>query len=436
MGTRMDQNSVSLPSPLSAGPGPIKSTPLSSRRHRYSSEYHDYAARRQMHHQQQQQQQQSQDSIQGLYEHEHLQQRQQDTTPLDPPMTHIHRLPSPTSPAFFSGRRFSQERQQHQQYQQRQQSSVDSMLSPFIVSAKPFPPLLKVPFPNLTLTLALIYVDRLKAKYPEAKGEAGCSHRLFLVAYILAAKYRCSVELAALLQEHNNHIIDREVQELERLADDDGSDNSSDNTMSRRNSTNVNNDLTEQRLWEARSRAELIFSNHEWVRLLSLGSFFRPPSTPQASPTSPSSAVAGETGVGIAAKLSLNAAASARISPTQPMHVQAHPSTSTLSPSSGDFKPEPKPLPIQSTPLPIASTTSAFVSSDTTKNTPAPTSKVASKPAALPQSAPITWTSSILQVEDLDRMEAEFLTFLDFDLSTKSPDLDTCWSLLVGSKEI
>jgi hypothetical protein len=42
---------------------------------------------------------------------------------------------------------------------------------------------------------------------------------------------------------------------------------------------------------------------------------------------------------------------------------------------------------------------------------------------------------SVLQVEDLDRMEAEFLTFLNFDLATMSHDLETCWNLLVGKKD-
>ena len=46
-----------------------------------------------------------------------------------------------------------------------------------------------------------------------------------------------------------------------------------------------------------------------------------------------------------------------------------------------------------------------------------------------------TGAGSILQVEDLDRMEAEFLTFLNFDLATMSHDLETCWNLLVGKKE-
>jgi len=108
-----------LPSPLSAGPGPIKpSASLSTRRHRHASEYHDHQLRRQLHHSQP------------------FQQRDQNPS-----------LPSPVSPLVSVNGSFVQSRKLSKQNQ----------------STFSFPPLLSIPFPNLTLTLALIYVDRLKA---------------------------------------------------------------------------------------------------------------------------------------------------------------------------------------------------------------------------------------------------------------------------------
>ncbi|KAF8922811.1 hypothetical protein BGZ58_003755, partial [Dissophora ornata] len=272
-------------------------------------------------------------------------------------------------------------------------------------------------------------------KYPEAKGEAGCSHRLFLVAYIIAAKYRCSVELAALLQEHRNSLLESRGNDHSNAAAKPRDRSMSASHMSTNNGSSSDNtssqihdrsDATEKKLWEARSHAELIFSNHEWVRLLSLGSFFRPPaartsslagstSSPSTSPSTPtpsSSAIATASG-------SNSVAATARTSPTQPM-VQRTSSSS-----------EPKPLPIQSTPFVASSSPSCDTKtySSSSQNAPMLT------PATPTPSSSLSMTSSILQVEDLDRMETEFLTFLDYDLSTRSQDLDTCWSLLVGNKE-
>ncbi|KAG0367371.1 hypothetical protein BGZ54_003971 [Gamsiella multidivaricata] len=405
----------SLPSPLSAGPGPIKSGSLSTRRHRYASEYHDHQTRRHLHHQQQQQQQ-AQNLTQGRYETEHQlpkplsSQGQPQNTLLEPSGTQAHRLPSPISPTFVSGRRLSQQQQQQQQHN-------ISPVSPRNVTGV-FSPLLKVPFPNLTLTLALIYVDRLKAKYPEAKGEAGCSHRLFLVAYIIAEKYRCSVELATLLQEHHNHLTELELR---------GRDQS--HTSSLENTTGPElDDAIEERILKVQSNAELIFSNHEWVRLLNLGSFFRPPPAPTASmPSSAAKATAG------------NMAGVARTSPAQPM-VRSMPCPS------GSIESEPLPLPIQSSPavaVPGDTNTVTAANHNSVKNaslpSPAPSSAGTQggtpmpTPKALPLQVPQT---SILQVEDLDRMETEFLTFLDFDLSTRGQDLDTCWNLLVGNIQI
>ncbi|KAG0305563.1 hypothetical protein BGZ98_003940 [Dissophora globulifera] len=402
-----DHSSASLPSPLSAGPGPIKSTMLSTRRNRHTSEYDGHQTRRHMHHQQQQQQLQGQQSS-----HVHL-------NISSFPSSSTHLLPSPTSPTSYADHQPSY---QHQQLQSPQRT------------ARTFSPLLKVPYANLTLTLALIYVDRLKTKYPEAKGEAGCSHRLFLVAYIIAAKYRCSVELAARLQEHNRNAVPE--------YDD---------------STNSGID----------SSASSSFSGATGPSSFSAA----------GSSAGPSFGTAAESGVAPS-----KTTTTARTSPTQPM---VRPRSGSVSTSG---KPEPKSLPIQSTPFsttdhrddaspasrleetrgygggsPMITTTTAnhnsvveggmqnasrsvgegtmmltpvtpssssalSTSSGSTPSTPS-TSSVSSVAAA------VAANSSILQVEDLDRMETEFLTFLDFDLLTRSQDLDTCWGLLVGNKE-
>ncbi|KAG0257644.1 hypothetical protein BG011_003859 [Mortierella polycephala] len=248
--------------------------------------------------------------------------------------------------------------------------------------------LLKIQFPNLTLTLALIYVDRLKAKYPEAKGEPGCSHRLFLVAFIIATKYRYSVELSRpLLQDCNGEIL---------------SEDSEQDEYNDRIGTNFTSTTTPERTLEARLNAELIFSNHAWVRLLNLGSFYRqpPPSTTSSISTSISTSTPTST------------QSSESIHPSPPAPSQALPST------------------------PRSPTSSASPTSPISPRSPQtnPTAQ-----PQLPSFASIihstSSTPSILQVEDLDRMEAEFLTFLDLDLATMSHDLETCWNLLVGKAE-
>ncbi|KAG0091871.1 hypothetical protein BGZ93_008639 [Podila epicladia] len=284
-------------SPLSAGSGPIKTEP-SLRRHRFSAGYQGHHTRRQSNSQH----------------------------PNDLESTVPYHLPSPTSP-----------------------SSLARNDPPSSAKAK-ISPLLKIPYPNLTLTLALIYVDRLKAKYPEARGEPGCSHRLFLVAYIIASKYRCSVELAGMLQSSGASETNSEAGD----GDVDGKG------LPRKSEMETQN---QQESWDyARSKAKLILSNHEWIRLLRLGSFFRPP----VSPATPG---ATEEMTSIVSKVSTTTSVTARTSPAQPM-------IRTSSSSSRDGAP----------------------------------------------------------VEDLDRMETEFLTFLDYDLSTRSQDLNTCWNLLVGEQ--
>ncbi|KAF9202004.1 hypothetical protein BGZ49_007811 [Haplosporangium sp. Z 27] len=226
-------------------------------------------------------------------------------------------------------------------------------------------PLLKIPFPNLTLTLALIYVDRLKAKYPEAKGEPGCSQRLFLVAFIIAAKYRCSVDLSPPVPQDLNG-EDQDQESMSSNYDDSlNGDESLDDVFN-----------SEAKL-EARLNAELIFSNHAWVRLLNLGSFYRQPSaTPSAT----------------------GAITESREQTPQGQSESTHPSLSASSTESQAQGSRPS------------------LSSIMNPATSSP-------------------TAGMLQVEDLDRMEAEFLTFLEFDLATMSHDLETCWNLLVGKNE-
>ncbi|KAG0243450.1 hypothetical protein BGX31_010733 [Mortierella sp. GBA43] len=379
---RVYQDSTSLPSPLSAGsgPGPIKAMmSLSSRKHRHSSEYHDHQTRRQMYHHSQQQQQHQ-----------------------------LHRLPSPTSPTVNP--------QQQQRSQGMGAASSPTSNSP----TRSVSPYLRIPYPNLTMTLALIYVDRLKAKYPEAKGEPGCSHRLFLVAYIIAAKYRCCVELAALLQEHEDHVIELENR---RSRNDHGYNKHEHRGQGGESyyhsSYHSKHDLLDSthkelvdRVFEARARAELILSNHEWVRLLCLGSFTRPsPSRFSTSAHAPGTMAA-------------------RTAPSQPM-------TQPGSPSSSLVSPKPEPLPIHS-PLPCDtvrgnSAHNVYHSALAAPGQVKPTLSSPALPSSPPPSTPQTPTA-VFQVEDLDRMETEFLTFLDFDLSTRGQDLNTCWGLLVGSK--
>lgn len=154
----------------------------------------------------------------------------------------------------------------------------------------------------------------------------------------------------------------------------------------------------QQESWDyARSKAQMILSNHEWVRLLRLGSFFRPPVAPttEVSEEAPSTT-----------SVSKGTTLVARTSPAQPMVA-----SSTC--RDGSSLSEPKPLPIQSR------------ASQSEGSTPEGARRVSASSHA---------SSSILQVEDLDRMETEFLTFLDYDLSTRSQDLNTCWNLLVGEQ--
>ncbi|KAF9347309.1 hypothetical protein BGX34_003247 [Mortierella sp. NVP85] len=222
---------------------------------------------------------------------------------------------------------------------------------------KNLPPFLKVPYPNLTLTLAQIYVDRLKAKYPDVEGEPGCSFRLFLIAYIIAAKYRCSVELTPYPQQDADRAIqdkyDQTFSRSDRSMDyiDGYGEYATDGPISSKYAHSAEQNL------EARLNAELIFSNHAWVRLLNHGLFYR-------QPTASSPAIGGA---------------------TPPPH-------------------------------------------DPTSTT------IAGQPPFL-SSIIKSGSSTSLDVADLDRMEAEFLKFLDFDLATESHDLKKCWDLVMGTKD-
>jgi len=134
--------SHSLPSPLSAGPGPFRTeSSFTAKRHRQRSEYHDYQTRRQLHHQPQQPQQNG--CVPDPWS----------VSPTDRRGSML--LPSPISPTFRNegGNNNSLEAKR---------STISSPIPSPSVTPR-FSPLVKVPFQNLTLTLALIYVDRLKA---------------------------------------------------------------------------------------------------------------------------------------------------------------------------------------------------------------------------------------------------------------------------------
>ncbi|KAF9128403.1 hypothetical protein BG015_004350 [Linnemannia schmuckeri] len=259
-----------------------------------------------------------------------------------------------------------------------------------INTSRDLPQLPKVPFPNLTLTLALIYVDRLKAKNPEAKGEQGCSHRLFLIAFIIAAKYRCSVALSPPLHSQESASESSLYYDPPVVSEED--------------------EEVEQTL-ESRLNSELIFSNHAWVRLLNLGSFARTPATPTSAGSGNISSSGQHQQQASSPYLSSSVPPSPQVSETSTM---ASNTPVPTTPTQGQT-----PTQAQQQPRQFQSLSSIMHS--VTQNS----SSFSSTNAA----------GSVLQVEDLDRMEAEFLTFLNFDLATMSHDLETCWNLLVGKKD-
>ncbi|KAI8338413.1 hypothetical protein BC941DRAFT_469525 [Chlamydoabsidia padenii] len=63
--------------------------------------------------------------------------------------------------------------------------------------------------PGLTLLFAVRYIERLKQNYGNIKGTNGCSRRLVLVAYIMAAKY---------IHSNLKFIIDTNVPTLKNMA--------------------------------------------------------------------------------------------------------------------------------------------------------------------------------------------------------------------------
>ncbi|KAK3814185.1 MAG: hypothetical protein J3Q66DRAFT_345836 [Benniella sp.] len=352
----------------SGGPGPIKSE--SNWRHRYSPDYHQQLVRRNEHRQMQsdrddrrlstdyplqdnpsfskrsgyQDEYGYREGSRGYDQHPQGEVRQEEyqgtyrTTSRPYPQPQLHHAPHPRQPSA-------------------------SLAWPSHSAATPtknLPPFLKVPYPNLTLTLAQIYVDRLKAKYPDVEGEPGCSFRLFLIAYIIAAKYRCSVELTPSPQQDADRAIqekyDQTFSHSDRSMDyiDGYGEYATDGPISSKYAYSAEQNL------EARLNAELIFSNHAWVRLLNHGLFYR-------QPTASSPAIGGA---------------------TPPPH----------DPTSTTIAGQPPFL-------------SSIIKSGSSPGT------------------------TSLDVADLDRMEAEFLTFLEFDLATESHDLKKCWDLVMGTKD-
>ncbi|KAF9912996.1 hypothetical protein EC991_005864 [Linnemannia zychae] len=318
-------------------------------RHRFSPDYHDHSGRHARH-----QQQYSDEPLQGQYDQDQSY----------PP---ARRSESPNAKSSGAMRHLPQ--------------PINTSRS-FVPPQQELP---KVPFPNLTLTLALIYVDRLKAKNPEAKGEPGCSHRLFLIAFIIAAKYRCSVALSPSQSQEATHSENSLFYDPPVVPEDDEEE--------------------EKLSLESRLNSELIFSNHAWVRLLNLGSFARIPTSATGG--------SGPTGQ----------------TPTSPMMTSVPPSpqaseTSTMAsntpvpttPTQGQTPTQAQPLQSLSSIMHSASGTSAGGASHSNNSS-------------------VSTAGTVLQVEDLDRMEAEFLTFLNFDLATMTHDLETCWNLLVGKKD-
>ncbi|KAF9294295.1 hypothetical protein BGZ88_004117 [Linnemannia elongata] len=405
---------------------PLKALSNRRHRHRYSPDYHDHAGQRHARHQDQQysdyptdnQQQpmiRPESSFQGPYDQGYREGNNDHYDHHSAPQ-HIHGQQQPHQ------HRYSQQHQyQHDQYDQsypavhhRSESPSNSAKSSSdsfrhfpqpINTSRNLPQLPKVPFPNLTLTLALIYVDRLKAKNPDAKGEQGCSHRLFLIAFIIAAKYRCSVALSPPLHPHESE---------------------SENSLYYDPPVVPEEDNEEQQSLESRLNSELIFSNHAWVRLLNLGSFARTPATP-------TSAASGNTGNGRGQTLPISSSAGGQhqhqqqaLSPYMSSSVPPSPQVSEISTMTSNTSVPTTPTqgqtPTQAQTQPQLQSLSSIMHSVTQNS---------SSSSSLANAA-----GSVLQVEDLDRMEAEFLTFLNFDLATMSHDLETCWNLLVGEKDV
>ncbi|KAG0317233.1 hypothetical protein BGZ97_005698 [Linnemannia gamsii] len=376
---------------------PLKAMSSRRHRHRYSPDYHDHAGQRHARYLQHQQysdyptdsQQQptirpmGSESFQGPYDQDYREGNDSYEQHLESP--HFH----------------PQQQPQHQPRYPAQQYQQDHSYPPM---RRNVPQLPKVPFPNLTLTLALIYVDRLKAKNPEAKGEQGCSHRLFLIAFIIAAKYRCSVALSPPLSQESENSLYYDPPVVPEEDDEE----------------------EEQQSLESRLNSELIFSNHAWVRLLNLGSFARTPATP-------TSAGSGNTG---------SSGATLPISSSSSGGQQQYQHQQNSSPylSSVPSSPQVSETSTMASNTPVPTTPTQGQTPNQAQQQPQQLQSLSSIMHSVTQSSssPVSSSNaagSVLQVEDLDRMEAEFLTFLNFDLATMSHDLETCWNLLVGKKD-
>ena len=64
------------------------------------------------------------------------------------------------------------------------------------------------------LIRSFVLIDRLRKLYPNAKGEKGCSHRLFFVAYKIACDSKIDLDWAQL----SNGVFNEE--ELDRMTDE------------------------------------------------------------------------------------------------------------------------------------------------------------------------------------------------------------------------
>ncbi|KAF9947054.1 hypothetical protein BGZ65_009179, partial [Modicella reniformis] len=188
-------------------------------------------------------------------------------------------------------------------------------------------------------------------KNPEAKGGPGCSYRLFLIAFIIAAKYRRRVELPRPMQQDGDRVgqegggHDNEYRRPRRSMD------KNDCNGEFASVAGIDGHSPSNYAPSSEKNADLVFSNKAWVHLLNRGLPLRQPAT-------------------------TSSASESAVRPPSPL-VQL-PSLSSII-NSG------------------------------------------SSPAA-----------TVLQVEDLDRMEAEFLKFLNYDLETLNHDLQTCWNLVAG----
>ncbi|KAI9316639.1 hypothetical protein BX666DRAFT_1945333 [Dichotomocladium elegans] len=65
--------------------------------------------------------------------------------------------------------------------------------------------------PSVALLIAMRYIDRLKKKYTSIRGAVGCSHRLVVVAYMMATKY-IHASLRLVVNEDDDQLRQRQRQ--------------------------------------------------------------------------------------------------------------------------------------------------------------------------------------------------------------------------------